>query len=559
MLTGETGSGKSLIVDALSLLIGARSSPTQIRTGEIMASVEGVFQIDSNRDQDFQVVLEELGIKKNSELIVRREIYAAGRNRIFLNNQNSTISTLKKLQPFLADIYGQGEQRSLLTPSSHRRLLDHFGACSALKDSVKQVYLRLRLIERELKELIGDSGERERLRDFYQHQLAEIEAINPRVGEDNDLLAERKTLANTEKIKELCSAAYQDLYESDESILARLALTRRQIEGVSSYVENARTALDSLLSGIASLTDVAETLRKYASGIEYTPARLAEVESRLADLEKLKRKYGRDLEDILKLKDELSRAVLRSEDSTERIGTLKTEADSLRHKYIEYARQLTACRSAAAPLLEQKVLSGLQHLAMGRTKFLASLEDDEPGPDPYSAEVSDDSGGAPFFSQYGADYVEFLLSTNPGESPSPLSYVASGGELSRLMLTLRTINQEDSMVGTVVFDEIDVGIGGRVAEAVGQSLKKISVERQVFCVTHQAQIAKFADHHFLVTKTVEGERTSTSVAELEREERISELSRMIGGDERAKKTREAAQWLLENVKGSSGGGQKNKG
>lgn len=563
VLTGETGSGKSVIVDALSLLIGARSSPTQIRTGESVASIEGFFQIDSDQDQDFQIVLEELGIKKNSELVIRREIYAAGRNRIFINNQNSTISALKKLQPFLADIYGQGEQRSLLTPSSHRGLLDHFGECAVLKNNVKQVFLRLRLIERELKELVGDSGERDRSRDFYQHQLAEIESVNPRVGEDSDLLAERKILANTEKIKDLCSAAYQDLYESDESILARLALIRRQIEGLSSYIENAGTALDSLLSGVASLTDVAETLRRYASGVDYSPARLAEVESRLAELEKLKRKYGRDLEGIIELKDELLRTVLRSDDLAERMVALKTEADSLRHKYIEYAKQLTACRRAAAPLLEQKVMSGLRHLAMEQTKFLASietsnLEDEETDQHLYSIESSDDSGGAPFFSQHGADYVEFLLSTNPGESPRPLSYVASGGELSRLMLTLRTINQEDSMVGTVVFDEIDVGIGGRVAEAVGHSLRKISAERQVFCVTHQAQIAKFADHHFLVTKTVEHERTSTSVMELNRDERVSELSRMIGGDEKAEKTREAAQWLLENVKGSAERRSKNK-
>lgn len=563
VLTGETGSGKSVIVDALSLLIGARSSPTQIRTGETMSSIEGVFQIDPGRAEDFQVVIEDLCIGDNSELAVRREIYAAGRNRIFINNQSSTISALKKLQPYLADIYGQGEQRSLLTPSSHRGLLDHFGECAVLKNSVRQVFLRLKMIERELKELVGDSGERDRSRDFYQHQFAEIEAINPNVGEDKELLAERKILANTEKIKDLCSAAYHDLYESDESVIARLALIRRQIEGVSGYIENAGTALDSLLSGIASLTDVAEILRTYASGIEYSPDRLAEVESRLAKLEKLKRKYGRGLEGILELKDELSRAVLRSEDLTERMIALKAEADSLRHKYIEYAKQLTACRLAAAPLLERKVMSGLQPLAMEQTKFLVSietsnLEDDELEQDMYSTEISDDSVGASYFSQHGADYVEFLLSTNPGESPRPLSYVASGGELSRLMLTLRTINQEDSMVGTVVFDEIDVGIGGRVAAAVGQSLKKISAERQVFCVTHQAQIAKFADHHLLVTKTVDHDRTSTSVVELKREERISELSRMIGGDERAEKTREAARWLLENVKSSATGRSKDK-
>lgn len=562
VLTGETGSGKSVIVDAFSLLVGIRSSPTQIRTGENMAAIEGVFQIGPHGEQQINGILGELGVKKNSELTIRREIYAAGRNRIFINDQSSTISALKKLQPFLTDIYGQGEQRALLTASSHRDLLDYFGECTVLKNKVRQIFLRLKVIERELKELLGDSAERSRTADYYQHQLAELEAVNPKVGEDDELLAERKILANAEKIKDLCSLAYQDLYEDDESILARLAHIKRHLEGVSDFIENTGGTLDSLASGMASLTDVAETLRRYAVGIEYSPGRLAEVESRLAELEKLKRKYGRDLRGILELKDELSRAVSGAENLTERISFLKKEADTLRHQYIEHARQLTARRSAAAPLLEQKVTNGLRHLAMGQTKFLVSietshLEDDEAEKEMSSPDVLEDSGASSFFSQHGADYVEFLLSTNPGESPRPLTYVASGGELSRLMLTLRTINQEDSSVGTVVFDEVDVGIGGKVAEAVGQSLKKISAGRQVFCVTHQAQIAKFADHHFLVTKTVQRERTSTTVAELTREERISELSRMIGGDETAEKTREAAQWMLENVKNSARARSKN--
>lgn len=562
VLTGETGSGKSVIVDAFSLLVGVRSSPTQIRTGENVASIEGVFQIAASREKYIEGVLKELDIKKNSELVIRREIYAAGRNRIFINDQSSTISALKKLQPFLTDIYGQGEQRALLTASSHRDLLDYFGECTVVKNQVRQIFSRLKLIERELNELVGDSVGRSRTSDYYQHQLAELETINPRVGEDDELLAERKILANAEKIKDLCSLAYQDLYENDESVLARLALIKRHLESISDFIENAGVTLDSLASGMASLTDVAETLRKYAVGIEYSPGRLAEVEARLAELEKLKRKYGRDLKGILELKDELSRAVSGAETLTERINLLKKEADTLRHKYIEHARQLTACRTAAAPLLEQKVMNGLGHLAMGQTKFLVSietsqLEDEDTEKEPSSTEVSEDSWVSSFFSQHGADYVEFLLSTNPGESPRPLSYVASGGELSRLMLTLRTINQEDSMVGTVVFDEVDVGIGGKVAEAVGQNLKKISAGRQVFCVTHQAQIAKFADHHFLVTKTVQRERTSTTVTELTREERISELSRMIGGDEKAEKTREAAQWLLENVKNSGRARSKN--
>ncbi len=313
--------------------------------------------------------------------------------------------------------------------------------------------------------------------------------------------------------------------------------------------------MESLLSGIASLSDVADALRRYGSGVEYSPARLAEVESRLAELEKLKRKYGTDLEGILKVRDELAEHLSGSSDAAERVDALRGELEALRLLYIEYAGRLTSCRRTSAPLLEQSVMEGLRHVAMGQAKFLVSietsaLEDDELEEQVDTTEIADESTSSTFFTQDGADYVEFLLSANPGESPRPLSYVASGGELSRLMLTLRTISQEDEMFETIVFDEVDVGIGGRVAESVGQRLNALSATRQVFCVTHQAQIAKFADHHFVVTKTVEGERTTTNIQELASEERINELSRMIGGDEKAETTRVAAQWLLDNARSS---------
>jgi DNA repair protein RecN (Recombination protein N) len=257
------------------------------------------------------------------------------------------------------------------------------------------------------------------------------------------------------------------------------------------------------------------------------------------------------------MRDELAQKLSRSVDAAERVSALSKEVEDLRHEYIESARRLTACRCSAAPLLEQRVTQDLQHVAMGQAKFLVSiekstLEDEEIAEEANPSEIIDESFSSAFFTPNGSDNVEFLLSANPGESPRPLSYVASGGELSRLMLTLRTASKRDEIIKTIVFDEIDVGIGGRVAEAVGKRLKTLSASGQVFCVTHQAQIAKFADHHFVVTKVVEGERTSTTIRELTPEERISELSRMIGGDEKADKTREAAQWLLENAKSPAG-------
>jgi DNA repair protein RecN (Recombination protein N) len=278
------------------------------------------------------------------------------------------------------------------------------------------------------------------------------------------------------------------------------------------------------------------------------------VESRLAELEKIKRKYGTDLDGIVKVRDELADKLSRTTDLTERVNSLRKDVEVLRGNYIEFARRLTSCRRMAAPLLEERVTEGLRHLALEQAKFLVSIntseiEDDETAKDLGSIETTvEDSLDAAFFTASGSDFVEFLLSANPGETPRPLSYVASGGELSRLMLALRTAVQKNESFETIVFDEIDVGIGGRVAEAVGQRLRSLSSSRQVFCVTHQAQIAKFADHHFLVTKVFEDERTQTTIKELSSEERVNELSRMIGGDEKAEKTRQAAKWLLGNAR-----------
>lgn len=554
VLTGETGSGKSIIVDALSLLMGGRSSSAQIRSGETQAIIEGIFDISGESGRGVKGLLGETGLVVSSELVIRREIQATGRGRIFIGGKSATIGTLRKLQPFLAEIYGQGEQRSLLSAQSHRDLLDHFGQCLPLRKHLNNIFLRLRAAERELKNLIKDRSERDRSRDFLQHQLSEINDLGPEVDEDEKLLAERKMLVHAERINELCSSAYQELYESDGSILSRLALIRRHLEELSRLIEGAESSIESLKDGAASLTDVAEALRGYVSHMELSPERLAEVEARLADLEKLKRKYGKDLDGILKVRDELEAKLSETGEKAERINILEKEVEVLRGEYIENARQLSTCRRSSAPRLEQSVKEGLSHVAMGQVQFLVSLEthslDDEDTAEEerlLATEEINDSHDSSFFSSSGADYVEFLLSANPGESPRPLSYIASGGELSRLMLTLRTISNSDELIETIIFDEIDVGIGGRVADAVGQRLKSLSTSRQVFCVTHQAQIAKFADHHFVVTKSVQNERTRTQVRELARDERVGELSRMIGGNEQAEKTREAAKWLLENA------------
>jgi DNA repair protein RecN (Recombination protein N) len=337
VLTGETGSGKSIIVDALSLLMGGRSSSVQVRSSETQAVIEGAFEISEGSGHDVKELLGEIGLVINRELVIRREIHVTGRGRIFINGKSATIGTLRKLQPFLSEIYGQGEQRSLLSAQSHRDMLDHFGQCLPLRNHLSNIFQRLRASERELKQLVKDRGERDRSRDFLQHQLSEIMYVRPEVGEDEKLLAERKKLAHVEKINELCSSVYQELYESDGSILSRLALIRRQLEELSGLVDEAESAKESLKDGAASLTDVAEALRGYVSSMELSPERLAQVELRLTELEKLKRKYGKSLAEILKVRDELEAKLSEVGETAERIDYLGKEVETLREEYIENA------------------------------------------------------------------------------------------------------------------------------------------------------------------------------------------------------------------------------
>jgi DNA repair protein RecN (Recombination protein N) len=568
LLTGETGSGKSIIVDALGLLLGGRSSAAQIRTGERMALVEGVFALNEIAEQKVRQLLAEVGIETQAEgeLFIRRELYANGRSRIFIDEQSATAATLRVLQPFLVEIHGQGEQRALLSAQSHLELLDSFGGCLSMRQEVGTDYARWKAAGKALHQLEQELAERDLAEDLLQYQLREIETINPQVGEDEELAAERKLLTHAEKVLQLGAGAYAELYDSDESILSRLATVRRRVEDLSEIDARVCPLLEMLETCATSLTEVAGGLRGYSEGIEFSPARLGEIEQRLLELERIKRKYSSDLSGILKVRDELLGRLDKLSNLAEREQSLRESLKQAESIYVESAGRLSASRAAAAPKLARRVMEDLTQVAMERARFLVSMETaqweaaetlpQEDAIQPHR-QASDNALRDGFFTLYGADHVEFLLSANPGESPRKLAQTASGGELSRLMLTLRTVGTaktkaEIQSVATVVFDEIDAGIGGKVAEAVGKRLKALAATRQVLCVTHQAQIARFADHHYVVTKAVQNERTITTIRDLSSEERVGELARMIGGAEEAATTREAARWLLEHAQISVG-------
>lgn len=557
LLTGETGSGKSIIVDALGLLLGNRASPEQIRTGEEVALVEGIFELPEEKVKALSEHLAEVGVQLDDEeeLLVRREINLRGRSRIFINDQQVTMRTLRAIQPALVEIHGQGEQRALLSTQSHLDLLDDFAGCLELRERVAEVFFTWQSTKRALRQLEQELINRERDTELLQFQLTEIESVGPRAGEDEDLQGERKLLAHAERVLQLGAGVYAELYEDDHSLLARLSAIRRQLEELAEIDNRVAPVLSMLESGVVALTDVADALRTYRAGVEVSPGRLAEVETRLAVLEKLKYKYKTDLHGVIKIQDELSQRLSGLTNLSAREQSLRAALEEAQAQYRVAAQLLTEKRKEAAPRLERRIMADLAHVALEQARFIVQVETAEEEQEESledSVEPDEQAIGSLFFTSRGADRVEFLLSANPGETPRPLARIASGGELSRLMLTLRTAGTGaqqtvlEEPCGTVVFDEIDVGIGGRVAEAVGRRLKMLAQGRQVLCVTHQAQIARFADQHFAVEKSVRNGRTITVAKKLNADERVGELSRMIGGAEDLKTTRETARWLLEN-------------
>jgi DNA repair protein RecN (Recombination protein N) len=553
LLTGETGAGKSIIVDALGLLLGRRGGAELIRTDAEMALIEGVFETNGPNRAQIRESLERVGVAvgESEELIIRKELQQNGRGRIFVNDQRVTAATLKQLQPLLLEIQGQGEQYALVSAHNQLELLDLYAECQELRQAVAHAFQAWQEAAEALRGLRERVSERERLEDFLRYQLAEIEKIGPEQGEDERLAAERNLLTHAEKALELCSSSHFDLYESDESVLARLASLRRRIQELSAIDARVGSWAEMLENASLVLREVAENLRGFGSNVDFSPQRLAEIEGRLDQLEMLKRKYRRDLNGLLGLRQELKEQLSELEGQVEREEGLTLEVEKARGEYMALAEKLSTKRRAAAPRMEQAVERELRQLALERARFNVSVETSaREGTLASQAEVTPDD----FASKDGIDRVEFYLSANVGETPRPLGKVASGGELSRLMLALRTVcvgrigsDKVSASDVTLIFDEVDAGIGGKAADAVGLRLRDLARSQQVLCVTHQPQIARYADHHYVVSKEVSSGRTLTNVRELRPEERVGELARMIGGSNEEEAVRETARWMLEKA------------
>lgn len=540
LLTGETGSGKSIIVDALGVLIGGRFTSDLLKTGRDRGFIEGLFSIERNRE--LEQLLADAGIEVETgdgpEIIIRRELAASGRNKILINHQLATQSLLRELRPFLVDIHGQGDQQTLFDTGTHLELLDAFAGVAALKEEVALSFRRWSSLRREIEEHSKQEAEKFQLFDILKFQIDELERSQLVVGEDEQLDEERRRLNNVEKLTTLCAESFALVYDDSDSAITRIRQTARRVEELAGYESRFRQHLEAIESARALLEDLAFSLRDFADKLEFSPARLDSIEDRLAELSRLKRKYGGSIESALEHLARSQDRLRQIERSDERESELKRDLDAARSAYARLAVKLHQERVRAAKKFERAVERDLAEVAMEHAKFQVQTTS-------CSEAESDSEEATSAFSASGIDRVEFYFSANAGEAARPLVRVASGGEASRLMLVLKTVAGASEFPRTIVFDEIDTGIGGRVSEAVGSKLKKLSATNQVLCVTHQPQIARFADTHLLVRKESTAGRTGISVERLDRRGRVEEIARMLTGAEITETARRHAREMLK--------------
>lgn len=531
LLTGETGSGKSIIVDSLGALTGDRVYSDLIKEGEDAGHIEGLFTVPKTA---FIVeALEDSGIEFDDapeiDLIVRRELSLAGKNRIFLNGQLVTQNLLKRIGAFLVDIHGQGEQASLYDVETHIDMLDEYAAVDEFKSKTADAFVRWSAIRSELATLEKDTAEKLQLLDILRFQVGEIKTAGLQPNEDTELEEEKRRLSNVEKLTSLSGDAFELLYDNAESTAATLEKAQRKISELAEYESRFHDYAEGIASARAVIEDLAIAVRDFRGHLEFSPERLDEIENRLAEIARLKRKYGDSIEAVLEHLRASDERLQNIETAEFREQELKKQLEALRAEYIAAAGKLHEKRVAAGARFEKQVELNLQAVALEKARFEVRIE-----------ALDDDSS----FTAGGADRVEYYFSANPGESPKPLAKVASGGEASRLMLILKTTVKASGPQKTAVFDEIDVGIGGRVAEAVGRKLKDLAAAQQVLCVTHQPQIASLADRHFFVEKSAIAKKTSVSIRELDAAQRIEEIARMLAGEQITDAARENAKAML---------------
>lgn len=538
IITGETGAGKSILIDAMSLLLGERASTEVIRKGAQKSFVEGIFNVIGNKK--VKSLLEENEIEFNDELIIRREISLKGSNRCFINDTPVNLNLVKEIGNLLVDLHGQHEHQSLLRTETHIDYLDEFGDYEDLLQQYRQIYSELLRKESELKELQSKESSIKEKKDFYSFQIKEIDNISPQEDEEEKLVAELKILENSEKLAESTTEIYQLLYESDNSVQTALAKVKTLLQKLNEIDKSFSEVLNESESALAQVADISGFIRNYNSKINLDPEEVEEKRQRLGAINLLKKKYGGSVKSILEYRKKIGEEFELAENFSGKINELSKNIFELKKNAGNLARNLSKKREQAAKLVKRGIEETLKELGIQNPQFKTQIVNKH----------NDDESGVFADGKYfnstskGIDEVEFFISTNPGEDLKPLSKVASGGEVSRIMLSLKSTLAKNDKLPLLIFDEIDVGVSGRVAQKVGKALKNLSAFHQVISITHLPQIAGFADHHFSIEKVTRDNRVISSIKKLHESERITEIARLLSGEKITEASLKSARELI---------------
>jgi len=526
ILTGETGAGKSIIIGAIGLILGERASSEVIRKGSDLCEVTGLFDIKENIR--LKKVLAEKGLlsSEEEESTVKRELNRQGRGRCFLNGQIITLGMMEEIGNYLVDVHGQHEHQALLKPGIARDLLDEFGELMKLRKKTEQTYHKFREKSRELEELRSSEKEREQQIDLYQFQIEEIKQANLSVEEEEILENEYKILSNAEKLDQLSQELYDHLYEGAGSITEKMALAEKDLEKIVAIDYTLKDELKELGEVKYRIDETAIAIRDYRKKIEFSPQRLEEIIERKELINRLKRKYGNTIKEILNYRKETQSKLDKLVNSAGSMEEITVEVERLQEELLREAGNLSRERKIAGAKLKKKVEQELKELGMGRARFDVKITQGE-------------------IKSSGMDEIKFLVAPNVGEDLKPINQIASGGEISRIMLALKTILAQADQIPTLIFDEIDVAIGGRIAQVVGRKMRALFPNHQVICITHLPQIAVFASNHYYVGKMISGGRTKTMISLLDKKGKENEIARMLGGERLTEITLKHAREMIK--------------
>jgi len=538
IITGETGAGKSILIDAMSLLLGERASTEVVRKGSQKSFVEGIFNVKQNKK--VKSLLEENDVDFSGELIIRREISIKGSNRCFINDTPVNLNLVKDVGDLLVDLHGQHEHQSLLKTETHIDYLDEFGDYHEILQQYKRIYSELLNKENELFELQKKENSIKEKKDFYSFQIKEIDSISPEENEDETLKEELKILESSEKLAEITSEIYQLLYESDSSIQSALAKVKTLVQKLNEIDKSFADTLNESESVLAQVQDISNYVRSYNSKINLDQEEVEGKRERLGAINLLKKKYGGSVKSILDYREKIGEEFELAENFSEKINELSKTIFELRKNAGSLAKSLSKKREQSAKLVKRGVEESLKELGIQEPQFNTLIN---------ISQTEQDSGvfiDGKFFkaTSNGINEVEFFISTNPGEDLKPLAKVASGGEVSRIMLSLKSTLAKNDKLPLLIFDEIDVGVSGRIAQKVGRALKNLAAFHQVISITHLPQIASLADHHFSIEKLAQNERVISSIKKLPQSERITEIARLLSGEKITEASLKSARELI---------------